>query len=182
MLGLAERDAQMGAGVAGQQARSRSDVGAGQLQLAATLADLLATAATIDMPAVAMPFDLGFGNIGHDMVVELARGFEVAAAAMGALLGMHVVFDERRVRRRLGAKAARMQAEFLAATIALGAWDPEQRGSSCDAGGCSGAAAPVAQAARSSAFSASSSAMRRSRSSMTTVVCPKTEKSGRGTA
>jgi hypothetical protein len=41
----------------------------------------MAVSAGIDMAPIAMPFDLGLGNVGDDMLVELAGGFEVAAAA-----------------------------------------------------------------------------------------------------
>src|SRR5262249_10774860 len=91
---LAQRDAEMSAAVAGQQAGARPDMGAGQLQVAASLAGLLTAPATIDVTAVAMPLDLGFGKISHDVVFELAGRFEIAGTAMGTLLGVDVVFDE----------------------------------------------------------------------------------------
>src|ERR1700724_1907299 len=116
--GLAQGDAQMGAGVATQQAGPRTDVRTGQFQVGAALAGLGTTATAINVAAVAMPFDLGFGDIGDDVVFGLARGFEVVAAAMGALLGMNVVFDECRTRRRVGPERTGMLAMLLAAPVA----------------------------------------------------------------
>jgi hypothetical protein len=107
----------MRAGITGEQARPRPDVGAGQFKLATGLTRGLAVLADIGMAPIAMPFDLGLGNVSDEVLVELAGGCEVATAAMGTLLGMDIVFDEGRVRRRLRPEAARMFAEFLAATI-----------------------------------------------------------------
>src|SRR5262245_66431380 len=91
ILSLAQGDAQVGAAVAGQQAGARADVRAGQFQVCAALAGLLTAPAAVDVPAVAMPLDLGLGKIGHEVVLELARRSEVAGPAMGTLLGMDVV-------------------------------------------------------------------------------------------
>ena len=163
VLGLAQGDAQVGAAVAGQQAGPRADVGAGQFQVAAALAGLLAAPAAVDVAAVAMPLELRFGDIGHEVVVELAGGFEIAAAAMGTLLGMDVVFDEDGAGRRLGSEGARVLAMLLATAVGArtswgrgGGWAvrlPRWRifWSSCSS---------CASRRRSSAFSASSSAIR----------------------
>src|SRR6185503_4572581 len=43
--------------------------------------------------------------------------FEIVAAAMGALFGMHVVFDENGIRRRFGPERTGMLAMFLAAAV-----------------------------------------------------------------
>lgn len=114
---LAERDAQVGAAVTGEQPCPWPEVSAGQFQIAASLAGLLAVSATMNVPAIAMPLELGLGNVGDDVVFELSGGFEFAAAAMRALLGMHVVFDERGFRRRLGPKHAGVLAMFLSPAV-----------------------------------------------------------------
>jgi hypothetical protein len=81
------------------------------------LTSSLAMAAAMDMPTIAMPFELGFGKVSNDVVFELTGRFKFAAAAMRALLGMYVVFDEDRIRRRLGAKDAGMLAMFLPPSV-----------------------------------------------------------------
>ena len=73
----------------------------------------LTAPAAVDVPAVAMPFELRFGDVGDDVVVEAAGRFEVAAAAMGALRGMDVVFDEVGPRGRFGREGAGMLAMLL---------------------------------------------------------------------
>jgi hypothetical protein len=117
IAGFAERDAQVGAPITSEQTRSRPDVGAGQLQVAATLTGSFAVTATMDVSAIAMPFELRLGNVGDDVVFELSGVVEFAAAAMGALLGMNVVFDEDGPRRRIGTKDAGMDAMFLSPPI-----------------------------------------------------------------
>jgi hypothetical protein len=92
-------------------------VSAGQFQVAAALAGLLATSAKVDMPAIAMPLEFGFRDIGDDVVFKLLGCFKVAAAAVGALLGSNVVFDERGPRGRFGPKDARMFAMFLTPAV-----------------------------------------------------------------
>src|SRR5262249_58933706 len=87
VLSLTQGDAQVGPAVAGEQAGARADVGAGQFQVAAALAGPLTGPAAVDVPPVTMPFEFGFGQIGHEVVLELAGGFEVAGAAMRAPLG-----------------------------------------------------------------------------------------------
>ncbi len=67
--------------------------------------------------AVAMPFELGFGQVRDRVLVKVLGWFEVAAAAVGALLGTHVVFDEAGVCRRFRSKATGMLPLFLAAAI-----------------------------------------------------------------
>jgi hypothetical protein len=69
-------------------------VSAGQFQISAALAGLLTAATAINGAAVAMPLDLGFGDIGDDVVEELAGRFEIVATAMGG----STAGDERRVR------------------------------------------------------------------------------------
>src|SRR5260370_25354431 len=101
VLGLAQGDGEMSAAIAGQQAGTGPDVGAGQFQVAATLAGLLTVPAAVDVAAVAMPFDLRFRDIGDEMVLEAAGGFEVGRAAMGTLCGMDVLLHERQARRWL---------------------------------------------------------------------------------
>jgi len=64
-----------------------------------------------------MPLEFGLGQIGHDVVRELAGGFEVAGAAMRALLGADVVFDEDGAGRGLGPKASGVLAMFLAPAV-----------------------------------------------------------------
>ena len=56
------------------------------------------------VPPVAMPLEFRFGEIGHEMVLELAGGFEVARAAMRALPGADVIFDEDGAGRGLGSE------------------------------------------------------------------------------
>jgi hypothetical protein len=105
-------------------------VSAGQFEVAASLAGSFADTAAMDVSTVAMPFELGFGNVGDDVVFELSGRFEFAAAAMRALLRMNVVLDERGPRRRLGAKDAGMLAMLLAASIVRRplAWRPFRLG------------------------------------------------------
>ena len=107
----------MGPAVAGEQAGARADVRAWQFQVAATLAGPLTGPAAVDVPPVPMPLESGLGKIGHDVVLEPACGFEVAGAAMGALLGTDVVFDEDGAGRRLGPKGSGVPAMLLAAAI-----------------------------------------------------------------
>src|SRR3954453_4152881 len=114
---LAQRDAQVGAAVAGEQPRPRPDVGARQLQVATPLASSCTGAAAMNVPAIAMPFELGLGEVNDNMVFKLSGRFEVGAAAMRTLLGMNVVLDEGGLRRRLRSKDAWMLAMLLAAVI-----------------------------------------------------------------
>jgi hypothetical protein len=107
----------MGTAVTGQQAGAGADMGAGQFQISPTLAGLLTVTAPVNVAAIAMPLELGFREIGHDVVVELAGRFKIAHSAMRTLLGMDVVFNERRTRRRVGPKGAWMLAVFLSATV-----------------------------------------------------------------
>jgi hypothetical protein len=111
---LAERNAEMSSAVASEQPRSRPDMRAGQFEVAASLTSSFAVAAAMDVSAIAMPFEFRLGNIGDDVVLELPGRFEVAAAAMRALLGMNVVLDELSLGRRLGPKNARMLAMLFA--------------------------------------------------------------------
>jgi hypothetical protein len=67
-----------------------------------------------------MPLDLRFGEIGDEMVLEPVGGFEVAGAAMGALLRADVVFDEGGAGRGLGAEGAGVLTVLLAS--AVGGW------------------------------------------------------------
>jgi hypothetical protein len=95
-------------------------VRAGQFQFTAALAGFLALAAAMDVSAIAMPLDLGFGQVGHDVVFVLAGGLELEAAAMGALGGMNVVFDEDGIGRWLGPKEARVLTVLGAAAVGSG--------------------------------------------------------------
>ena len=107
----------MGPAVAGEQAGARADVPARQLQFAAPLAGPLAAPAAVDVPPVAMPLEFRFGEIGDDVVIELAGGFEVVSAAMGALLRADVVFDEDGAGRRLGSEGTGMLTVLLASAV-----------------------------------------------------------------
>ena len=69
----------MSPAVAGEQAGARADVRAGQFQVAAALAGPLTAPTAVDVPSVAMPLEFGLGEIGHEVVLELAGGFEVVA-------------------------------------------------------------------------------------------------------
>jgi hypothetical protein len=111
----------VGAAVAGQQAGARTDVRARQFQVASALTGSLAAPAAVDVPAVAMPLDPRFREIGHEVVVELAGRFEIPRAAMGALLRTDVMFDEDGAGRGLGPKEARVFAVLLAAVVGAGA-------------------------------------------------------------
>jgi hypothetical protein len=71
------------------------------------LAGLLTATATVDMTAVAMPLELGFRDISHKVIFELAGRFKILCAAMRTLLRMDVVFDEFGVGRGLGPKGSR---------------------------------------------------------------------------
>ena len=120
VLGLAQGDAQVSPAVAGQQAGPRADVGAWQFQVAAALAGLLAAPTAVDVPTVTMPLESGFGEIGHQVVLELTGGFEMAGAAMRALHRTDVVFDEDGAGRGLRSEKPGMLAVFLAAVIGGG--------------------------------------------------------------
>jgi hypothetical protein len=69
------------------------------------------------MTAIAMPLDLGFRNISHKVIFELAGRFKILCAAMGALLRMNVVFDEFGAWWGPGPKAPRVLTVFLATPI-----------------------------------------------------------------
>src|SRR5204862_6268577 len=120
VLGLAQGDAEVGPAVAGQQAGARADVGAGQFQVATALAGPLTARAAVDVPAVAMPLDLGLGKIGQDVVFVLAGGFEITGPAMGTLLRVEIVFDEDGAGWGLRSKAAGVLAVFLAPAVGAG--------------------------------------------------------------
>ncbi len=107
----------MGAAIGSQQACPRSDVRAGQFEIAASLAGLRAASAAIDMAAIAMPFEFWLGNVGDDVIFKVLGGFEIVATAMGALFGVDIVFDADGVRRRFGPKRAGMFAMFFATTV-----------------------------------------------------------------
>jgi hypothetical protein len=92
-------------------------VGARQFEVAASLTGSLTGPAAMNVPAIAMPFEFGFGKVGHDVVVELSRGSEVGAAAIRALLGVNVVLEEQSAGRRFGAKNARMFTVLLPPSI-----------------------------------------------------------------
>jgi hypothetical protein len=71
----------------------------------------------MEVSAIAMPFELWFGKIGDEMVVEPTGGFEVVTAAMRTLLGMHLVLDERCPGRWFRAEDTWMLAMLLEAVI-----------------------------------------------------------------
>ena len=73
--------------------------------------------AAVGVPPIAMPLELRLGDVRHEVVLELAGGFEVARAAIGALLGTDVVFDEGGAGRGLGPKAAGVLTMSLAAAV-----------------------------------------------------------------
>src|SRR5208283_1520985 len=114
---LAQGNAEVGAAIAREQTGARPDVGAGQFQVAAALAGALTAAAAINVAAIAMPFQLGFGDVGHDVVFKLAGGFEVGAATMRALLRVDVVLDQCGIGGRFGPEDARVLAMLLAAAV-----------------------------------------------------------------
>ncbi len=116
--GLAQRNAQVGTAVAGEQARPRADVGARQLQVAAALAGTLTVPAAADPAAVAVPLQLRFGEVGDEVVLVPVGDFEVPAAAMATLLWIDGMFDEDRTGGRLGSDTAGMLAVLLAAAVA----------------------------------------------------------------
>src|SRR5262249_49111845 len=64
----------------------------------------------------------GLGEIGHEVIFELAGGFEVAGAAMGALSRADVVLEEDGAGRGLGPKAAGVPRLPLAPAIDARAW------------------------------------------------------------
>ena len=107
----------MGAAIAGQQTRARANVGAGQFQVATPLARSGTGAAAMHVPAITMPFELGLGDIGDNVVVALSGRFEVVATAMRAVLGMNVVLDELGVRGRFRSEGAGMLAMLLPAAV-----------------------------------------------------------------
>ena len=95
-------------------------MGAWQFQVTAALAGLLAAPTAVDVPPVTMPLDSGFGQIGHEVVLELTGGFEIAGAAMRALHRTDVVVDEDGARRGLRSEKPGMLAVFLAAVVGGG--------------------------------------------------------------
>jgi hypothetical protein len=64
-----------------------------------------------------MPLEFRFGQIGQDVVLELAGGFEVAGAAMRALLGTDLVCGEDSAGWGLGPKASGVLAMVLAPAV-----------------------------------------------------------------
>jgi hypothetical protein len=64
-----------------------------------------------------MPLELGLGEIGDEVVLEVAGGFEVAGTAMGALLREDVVLDEDGARWGLRPKVAGVLTVFLAPAV-----------------------------------------------------------------
>jgi hypothetical protein len=117
VAGLAQGDAEVGPAVAGEQAGAQADVRARQFQVAATLAGPLTGPAAVDVPPITMPLESRFGEIGDDMVLELAGWLEVARAAMGALLRPDVMFDEDRTGRGLGSEGSGVLTVSLAAAV-----------------------------------------------------------------
>ena len=71
----------------------------------------------MNVPAIAMPFEFGLGDVGDEVVFKLSGRCEVGAAAMRALLGMNVVLDELGAGGRLGSEGAWMLAMLLAAAV-----------------------------------------------------------------
>jgi len=69
------------------------------------------------VPQVPIPLESVLGKIGHDVILEPACGFEVAGAAMRALLGTEFVFDEDGAGRRLKPKGSGVPAMLLAAAV-----------------------------------------------------------------
>ena len=67
-----------------------------------------------------MPLDLGFGNISHKVIFELAGRFEILGTAMGTLLRTDVVFGEYGPWWRLRSKRPRVLAVFLATPVRAG--------------------------------------------------------------
>jgi len=117
VLRLTRGNAEMGAGITGQQARAWTDVGVRQFQITAVLTGSLTGAAAVHMATIAVPLDFGFGHIGDDVILELTGGFEVAGTAMGTLPGNDVVLHKDGAGRRFGAKGTRVLAVFLAAPV-----------------------------------------------------------------
>ena len=117
VAGLAQGDAEVGPAVAGEQAGARADVRARQFQVATALAGPLTGPAAVGVPPVAMPLEFRFGEIGHDVVLELAGGFEVARAAMRALPGTDVMFDEDGAGRGLGSEGSGVLTVLLASAV-----------------------------------------------------------------
>ncbi len=91
-----------------------------EFQIPAALAGLLTTTTAVDMATVAMPLDLGFGDISHKVIFELAGRFEILGTAMGTLLRTDVVFGEYGPWWRLRSKGPRVLAVFLATPVRAG--------------------------------------------------------------
>jgi hypothetical protein len=120
VLSFTQGYAQVSAAVAGQQPGSRTDMRAREFQVPAALAGLLTTATAVDMAAVAMPLDLGFGDISHEVIFELAGRFEIRCTTMGTLLRTDVVFSEFGAWWGLRSKGPRVLAVFLATPVGAG--------------------------------------------------------------
>jgi hypothetical protein len=127
---LAQGDAEVSPAGAGEPASARADVRARQFQVTAALAGPLTAPAVVNMTPVAMPLEFRFGQIGHEVVLELAGGFAVAGTTMGALHRTDVVFDEDGAGWGFGSEESGVLAVFLAPPVggetfgirAAGAW------------------------------------------------------------
>ena len=84
------------------------------------MAGMRAVPAATNMAAIAVPLDLGFGDVGDEVVLVLAGRFEVPAPTMGTLLGINVVFEEDGARRRLRPNGAGVLAVLLPTTVGAG--------------------------------------------------------------
>jgi len=71
----------------------------------------------MDVPAIAMPFELGLGDIDDNMVFKCPGRFEIGVAAMRALLGMNVMLDELGAGGRLGSEDTGVLAMLLPTTV-----------------------------------------------------------------
>src|SRR5260370_31563519 len=76
--------------------------------------------AAIKVAPVSMALELGFRNIGHDVIFELAGRFQIVRTAMATVLGTNIMLDEHGIGRRLGSKAAGVFAVLLAAAVRAG--------------------------------------------------------------
>ena len=96
--------------VTGEQPRTRADVRAGKFEIAAPLRGLVAGSALGDVSSIAVPFELRFRDVGDDVIFESAGVSQVAAAAVGAFVGVDLVLDERSIGRWLEAERAGVSA------------------------------------------------------------------------
>jgi len=91
-----------------------------EFQVSPALAGLPTATTAVDMTAKTLPLDLGFRDISHKVIFELAGRFQIAGAAMGALLRVDIVFHELGVGWWFRPEGSGVLAMLLASVIRTG--------------------------------------------------------------